>query len=67
VVDEIDLGGISVPDAGPLFRTALAIHVAAGLTCITCGAVAALSRKSAARHRRFGRICLWALAWCSPR
>ncbi|MFC4111072.1 DUF2306 domain-containing protein [Nonomuraea zeae] len=60
-MDEIDIGGIPVPDRGPLFLTVLAIHVAAGLTCATCGAAAALSRKGAARHRRFGRIYLWAL------
>jgi uncharacterized membrane protein len=60
-MEEIDIAGIGVPDAGPLFLTVLAVHVAAGLTCVVCGAVAALSRKGAARHRRFGRIYLWAL------
>jgi hypothetical protein len=61
VVDDIDIADIPVPEAGPLFLTVLAVHVAAGLTCVACGAVAALSRKGAARHRRFGRIYLWGL------
>ncbi|MDP4510050.1 DUF2306 domain-containing protein [Nonomuraea turcica] len=60
-MDEIDIAGIPVPDAGPLFLTVLTVHIAAGLTCVTCGAVAVASRKGAARHRRFGRIYLWAL------
>ncbi|MFF4616187.1 hypothetical protein [Nonomuraea jabiensis] len=60
-MDEIDIGGIPVPDAGSLFLTILAIHVAAGVTCVACGAVAALSGKGGVRHRRFGRIYLWAL------
>jgi hypothetical protein len=60
VVDEIGIVGIPVPDAGPLFLTALTAHVAARLTCVTCGSAAALSREGT-RHRRFGRIYLWAL------
>ncbi|MFF3669919.1 DUF2306 domain-containing protein [Microtetraspora malaysiensis] len=58
---EIDIFGIPVPDAGPLFLTALAFHIAAGLTCVVCGAVAALSRKGSPRHLRFGRVYLWGL------
>ncbi|MCC5576293.1 DUF2306 domain-containing protein [Microtetraspora sp. AC03309] len=58
---EIDIFGIPVPDAGPLFLTALAFHIASGLTCVACGAVAALSRKGSARHLRFGRVYLWGL------
>jgi hypothetical protein len=67
VMDEIDVFGIPVPDAGPVFFAALAVHVAAGLVCVGCGASAALSRKGGARHLRFGRIYLWGLGvvWAS--
>jgi hypothetical protein len=66
-MDEIEVLGIPVPDAGPLFFAALVVHVAAGLTCVACGAVAALSRKGSHRHVRFARIYLWGLAvvWVS--
>ncbi|MFI7702015.1 hypothetical protein [Nonomuraea sp. NPDC049480] len=66
-MDEIDVLGIPVPDAGLLFFAALAVHVTAGLTCVGCGAVAALARKGRARHLRFGRIYLWGLVvvWVS--
>jgi hypothetical protein len=40
----------------------LAIHVAAGLTCVVAGAVAASARKRPGRHPAAGRIYLGALA-----
>jgi hypothetical protein len=61
-VDELDVLGVAIPNAGPVFLAALAVHVAAGLTCVTCGVVAALSRKGGVRHVRFGRIYIWGLA-----
>ncbi|MFB4269660.1 hypothetical protein [Nonomuraea sp. GTA35] len=66
-MDEIDVLGIPIPDAGPLFFAALAIHIAAGLTGVVCGAVAAMSRKGGRRHIRFGRLYLWAIGvvWAS--
>ncbi|WP_327090358.1 hypothetical protein OIE66_06960 [Nonomuraea sp. NBC_01738] len=66
-MDEIDVLGIPVPDAGPVFFIALAVHVAAGLTCVACGAVATLSRKGGHRHVRYARIYLWGLGvvWVS--
>ncbi|GAA0408524.1 hypothetical protein Acor_71680 [Acrocarpospora corrugata] len=60
-MDEIEVFGFPVPDSGPLFFTALAFHIVAGLTCVACGPGAALSRKGAVGHRRFGRIYLWSL------
>lgn len=54
---DIDVLGIAVPNAGPVFLVALAVHVAAGLTCAACGA----SRKGGVRHIGFGRIYLWGL------
>jgi hypothetical protein len=67
VMDEIDVLGIPVPDAGPLFFAALAVHVVSGLACVSCGAVAALSRKGGLRHVRFARVYLWGLGvlWAS--
>lgn len=66
-MDEIDVFGIPVPDAGPLFFVALAVHVAAAMTCVGSGAVAALSHKGSALHVRYGRIYLWGLGivWAS--
>ncbi|GAA3621698.1 hypothetical protein GCM10022419_129220 [Nonomuraea rosea] len=66
-MDEIDVLGIPVPDAGPFFLAVLAVHVAAGLACVACGMVAALSRKGGSRHVRYARVYLWGLGvvWAS--
>jgi hypothetical protein len=40
-----DLLGFPVLDEGPTFMAALTVHVLAGLTCVVCGATAALVRK----------------------
>ncbi|MEU7880105.1 hypothetical protein [Microbispora bryophytorum] len=58
-MDHIDILGTPIPNAGPVFFAALAIHITAGITCVSCGASAALTRKGSPRHRRFGRIYLW--------
>ncbi|ETK32960.1 hypothetical protein [Microbispora sp. ATCC PTA-5024] len=60
-MDVIDIAGTPVPDAGPVFLTALAVHVIAGITCVICGAMAAVTRKGGPRHLRFGRVYLWGL------
>ena len=60
-MDDIDIVGTPIPNAGPVFITALAIHVTAGLICVTCGAMAALTRKESPWHKRFGRTYLWGL------
>jgi uncharacterized membrane protein len=44
-----------------LFLAFLAIHIAAGLTAVIAGAVAALSRKQRGRHPAFGTIYFRAL------
>jgi hypothetical protein len=56
-----DIFGLPIPDAGPVFLTALAAHIACGLTAVTSGALAATARKRPGRHPRAGRIYLWAL------
>ena len=47
--------GDQVGSTAPAFLAFLAAHVLAGLTAVTTGAVAALSRKGSPRHIRAGR------------
>ena len=54
--------GLEIPAAGPVFYAALAIHIAAGLTCVVTGAVAARARKRPGLHPRFGTVYYWGLA-----
>ena len=54
--------GLPVPDEGALFDVALGFHIAAGLTCVITGALAATAPKRPGRHTTAGRIFLWSLA-----
>jgi hypothetical protein len=54
--------GLPVPDEGALFDAALGVHVAAGLTGVMTGALAATAPKRPGRHTTAGRIFFWALA-----
>ena len=56
------IGGIPLPSDAPLFLTFVALHVAAGLTCVIAGGVAMLSRKQPGRHPLAGSVYYWALA-----
>jgi uncharacterized membrane protein len=56
-----DLFGLPIPDAGPVFTAALALHIASGLTAVIAGALAATANKKPGRHPRAGHIYLWAL------
>ncbi|MBA3338943.1 MAG: DUF2306 domain-containing protein [Geodermatophilaceae bacterium] len=56
------IGGLDVPDAGPVFFTALGFHVAAGATAIVAGATAAFSVKRPGRHPRAGTVYLYGIA-----
>ncbi|MEV0267958.1 hypothetical protein AB0H43_04210 [Hamadaea sp. NPDC050747] len=56
-----DVFGLTVPDAGPVFLAALAVHVLAGMTCVVAGFVAATARKRPGRHPLAGRVYLWGL------
>lgn len=58
----LDIGGIHVPDAGPVFFAALAVHVVAGATAVVAGLLAATARKQPGRHPRAGAVYLWVLA-----
>ncbi|HEU5318268.1 MAG TPA: DUF2306 domain-containing protein [Chloroflexota bacterium] len=57
--------GLTTPLTGrpisPAFAALLALHVAAGLTCVITGAVALLSKKRRGRHPRYGEVYYWAL------
>jgi len=56
-----EIFGLPIPDAGPVFAAALAVHVASGLTAVIAGALAATAKKRHGRHPRAGRVYLWAL------
>ena len=58
---EVDVLGLPVPAAGPVFLIALAVHVVAALVCVLAGAAAALSRKGGGWHVRFGQVYVWGL------
>lgn len=58
-----DLLGVPVGSDDPLFLLALGAHVAAGLTAVVAGAVAAFSRKAAGLHPRCGLIYCWGILW----
>jgi hypothetical protein len=57
----IEILGLTIPDAGPLFFVALAVHVLAGSACGLAGALAATARKRPGRHPEAGRIYLYGL------
>jgi hypothetical protein len=56
------IAGIPLPSDTALFLTFIALHVAAGLTCVIAGVVAMLSRKQPGRHPLAGSVYYWALA-----
>src|SRR3954447_13105550 len=58
-----DILGVPIPDAGPVFAAALAVHIAAGLTAVIAGALAALAHKRPGRHPKAGRTHLIALGF----
>jgi hypothetical protein len=53
---------IEVPGGLDPFSIALACHIAAGLTAVIAGAVAATAPKRPGRHPRFGIVYSWAVA-----
>jgi hypothetical protein len=57
----ITIGGFPLPSDTPLFLGILAVHVAAGLTCVITGIVAMISDKAPGRHPRFGTLYFWGL------
>lgn len=57
----LDIGGLHIPDAGPVFFAALAVHIAAGLTAVAAGILATTARKRPGRHPRAGLVYLYAI------
>jgi hypothetical protein len=57
----LDVAGLHVPDAGPVFYSALAVHVAAGATAVVAGLLATTARKRPGRHPRAGIVYLYAI------
>lgn len=55
----VDVGGLQVPDAGPLFFAALGVHVLAGATSVVAGLLATTARKRPGRHHRAGSVYLY--------
>ena len=58
----LDIAGLHVPDAGPVFLGALAVHVVAGSTAVVAGILATTAGKRPGRHPRAGRVYLGAIA-----
>lgn len=58
----MDIGGLRVPDAGPVFLATLLVHVASAVTCGIAGALAATARKQPGRHTRSGVVYLYGMA-----
>ena len=54
----VDILGLPVPDAGPVFTLALLVHIAAGITAVVAGLVAMLARKGGGWHVGSGRVFL---------
>jgi hypothetical protein len=52
---------LDVPDAGPVFLAALAVHVAAGVTCVIAGLLAATAGKRPGRHPKAGTVYLYGI------
>jgi hypothetical protein len=52
----IVVGGVPLPSDAPWFLAIIALHVAAGVTCVVAGLTAMLSRKQAGRHPAAGTI-----------
>jgi len=56
------IAAVAIPQGGPAFRAALAVHILAGLTSVVSGAVAATARKRAGRHPVAGTVYFWGLS-----
>jgi hypothetical protein len=54
--------GLHIPDGKPVLLAALAVHVAAGATCVLAGILAATAGKRAGRHPRAGTVYLYGIA-----
>ena len=53
--------GIPIPSSSRIFLAIVAVHIAAGLTCVVAGILAMLSPKRAGRHPKSGTVYFWSL------
>jgi len=53
--------GIQIPSTDPVFLWIVGFHILIGISTVTVGAVAILSRKGRGRHANFGAIYFWLL------
>lgn len=60
-MDSTVVAGFVIPSAHPLFLATVAVHVAAGLTCVVAGAIAMLAPKGRGRHSGAGLVYYRAL------
>jgi len=58
----IEVAGLQIPNAGPVFFAALAVHVLAGGAAVVSGALAAAAAKRPGRHPRAGTVYLYAIS-----
>lgn len=57
----VDIGGLQIPDAGPVFFAALGLHVVAGATSVVAGLLATTARKRPGRHPQAGTVYLYGI------
>ena len=57
----VEIAGIHIPDAGPLFFTVLALHVAASAMAVVAGVLATTAAKRPGRHPRAGTVYLYGI------
>ena len=53
--------GIQIPSTDPVFLWIVGFHILIGISTVTVGTVAILSRKGRGRHANFGAIYFWLL------
>jgi uncharacterized membrane protein len=57
----VTVDGIVIPSDHPVFLAVIAVHVAAGLTCVVSGVFAMLARKRRGLHTKAGKVYYYAL------
>jgi len=60
-MSETVVAGIVIPSTSAIFLAGVGVHVAFALVAVAAGLGAMLSPKGLRRHRRFGRLYVWAL------
>jgi Ca2+/Na+ antiporter len=58
---QINIQGFEIASDNPIFLSILAVHIAAGLTCVIAGLIAILSKKQKGRHSKSGSVYFWVI------